>query len=427
MRLLLALGLSLFSASAFSKTVPWVTIADSINPGTGDLIISAIDQADHEAAAYLVLQLDTPGGLLSTTRQIVQHMLNAKTPIVVYVGPRGAQAGSAGALITFAADVAVMAPGTNIGAAHPVIPGEKTDDTMKEKMANDTAAFAESLARTKGRNVEWAAKAVRKSASIAADEALKLGVVDLMAEDGNDLLKKLGGHKLKTAKGAVTVLPDEPQTASPVKPTIKHRVVSFFADPQVAYLIMSLGAIAIWIELSHPGLIAPGVIGAICICLSLVSFQMLPIDYGALALIFVGLAMLVAELFVPSFGVLGLGGIACFIFGSLFLMDTNAPELRLSLAVILPTAAVMAGFLVVLSFVLVKSRKAKLRSQTDTLVGEFGEVRDLVTSKSGTIFVQGELWSATTTEGKELRVGSLVEVVAVHGLKLTVREASRPS
>lgn len=425
----LALFLVLFVSHARAAElapVPVAVVADTINPGSASYIAETIHSAERARAPYVVIQLDTPGGLLSTTRHIVQEMLGAKIPVVVFIGPRGAQAGSAGAIITFAADVAAMAPGSNIGAAHPVSgSGEKMDDVMKDKVANDTAAFAESLARTKGRNTEWAVQAVKKSASIPADEALKKGVVDLIADDLPDLAKKLSGWKLRAQKAEAASLPEGVAPVKLTTPSIKQRLVSFFADPNLAYLIMSLGGLCLFVEISHPGLILPGILGVICIILSLVSFQALPIDYGALALIFVGMGMLLAELFLPTFGLLGVGGIACFIFGSLFLMDTTVPEFRISLGLILPTAAVLAAFAFLLGVLVWRARNTRLRSGIEAMVGEFGEVREPLSSSAGKVFVRGELWNAVSRDGAEVTKGALVSVVEVRGMVLVVAPEKR--
>jgi membrane-bound serine protease (ClpP class) len=411
----------IFSSALFaSPKVPVLTVADSINPGSGDYLIQGIESAEKANAPFVLIVLDTPGGLLSTTRQIVQKILTSKLPIVVFVGPRGAHAGSAGALITLAADVAAMAPATNIGAAHPVSgDGESKDAVMSAKLTNDTAAFAESIAKSRGRNTDWAIKAVRDSASIIAEEALKQSVIDLIAENSDALVEKLPGFRFKAAKGGLVEIPHTKVELEPTPMGLKHRVVSFLANPNLAYLIMSLGTLCIWIELSHPGLILPGVVGVLCILLSLVSFQMLPISYGALALLFVGIAFIVAELFLPAYGVLGVGGVICFILGSLFLMDTASPELQISLKLIFPTAAVLASAAVFLGMAVLRARNAKLRSGLNTLVGELAEVREMVTSEKGKVFVQGEWWNAIALSD-EFPKGTIVIVKEVRGMQLVV-------
>ena len=407
----------------FAQSYRVLTVSDTINPGTADYIVRGIEEAEAVPAEFIIIEIDTPGGLLTSTRTIVQKMLSSKIPVIVFVAPKGAQAGSAGALLTFASDIAAMAPGTNIGAAHPISGGgEKMDKVMEEKVANDTAAFAESLAKAKGRNTDWARKAVTKSASITANEALKEGVIELIAEDRADLLKKLIGFKLKVPKGKAVSLPatiDLKEEAVPMN--IKQRIVSFFANPNIAYLIMSLGGLCIWVEISHPGLIFPGVLGGICILLSLVSFQMLPIHYGALGLVLGGMALLVAELYVPSFGALEIGGILSFIVGSLYLMDTTSPSFQLSLTLILPTAAVLTSFILVLGWLVSRSRHSKVRSGIEGMIGEFGEVRETVNERSGKVFVQGELWNAITDAGQSIPQGSIVIVEKQEHLVLKVK------
>jgi len=411
----------------FAGEIHLLTVADTINPGTGDYIIHGIKAAEAEAATAVILQLDTPGGLLSTTRLIIQEMLNTQVPVIVFIAPRGAHAGSAGALITFAADIAVMAPGTNIGAAHPVSAGggdgDAQDKTMIEKVANDTAAFAEGLAKAKGRNTEWAVKAVRNSASIIADEALKLQVIDLIAEDVPDLLTKIAGFRFKVAKRGVSALPATLPALKPVKMSVKHRMVSFFADPNLAYLILTLGGLCIWLELSHPGLIFPGVVGVFSILLSLIAFQMLPISYGALGFIFVGLAMVIAELYLPTYGLLGLGGLLAFVLGSLFLMDTDVPAFQLSLGLILPTAAVLAGGAFLIGSLVMETRKTKKYSGLEALIGEQAAVKETVTPHAGRVFVQGELWNAVSATEASIPVGEPVTVSEVRKLVLVVRRS----
>lgn len=414
--------LSILLCVATGHAAPFIVVKDTINPGTADFIETAIRKADADKAPFLLIELDTPGGLLSSTRQIVQQMLNSKTPIVVYVAPRGAQAGSAGALITLAADVAAMAPGTNIGAAHPVSGGgdEKPSDAMNEKITNDTAAFAESVAKTRGRNTAWAIKAVRESQSTIADEALKIGVIDLIAEDRGDLLKQLSAFKLKAPKHTITSLPADGGAWQEIEMPIRHRLVSFFANPNLAYLIMSLGGLCIWVEVTHPGLIFPGVLGAICIMVSLISFQLLPISYGALGLILAGMAMLVAELFLPTFGILGAGGLAAFVLGSLFLMETSVPEFQISLSLILPLAATLAGVTFLLGFVLLRTRKMRVGNLMTTMVGSLGQVKETLSEKPGKILVEGELWNAVSVDGAPVPTGRVVVVREVKGMLLVV-------
>ena len=414
--------ISLFSLATFAESkVPVIQIADTINPGTADYIITEIEQAEKLGAPFLILQLDTPGGLLNSTRQIIQAMLNSHIPIVVWVGPKGAQAGSAGALITFAADISAMAPGTNIGAAHPVEgSGQVQDKVLAEKITNDTAAFAESLARVKGRNIEWAQSSVRNSSAISSEEALKLKVVDLIANDLDDLEIKLRGFASHTSKNAKIPLPAVKSTLNIIKPTLKQQVVSFFANPTLAYLILSFGALCLWIELSHPGIFFPGILGALCLLISLVSFQLLPIRLGALGMLLLGIILLIIELYVPSYGALGVGGILAFVLGSLYLMDTTIPEFQISTLLIFPVATCFAIVVCILSFILLKTRRLKVTDSYLSLVGLFTEANTDITERTGNVFLNGELWSARTADGTLISKNSKVLVQQVNGLVLTV-------
>ena len=414
--------ISLFSLATLAESkVPVIQIADTINPGTADYIITEIEQAEKLGAPFLILQLDTPGGLLNSTRQIIQAMLNSHIPIVVWVGPKGAQAGSAGALITFAADISAMAPGTNIGAAHPVEgSGQVQDKVLAEKITNDTAAFAESLARVKGRNIEWAQSSVRNSSAISSEEALKLKVVDLIANDLDDLEIKLRGFASHSSKNAKILLPAVKSPLYIIKPTLKQQVVSFFANPTLAYLILSFGALCLWIELSHPGIFFPGILGALCLLISLVSFQLLPIRLGALGMLLLGIILLIIELYVPSYGALGVGGILAFVLGSLYLMDTTIPEFQISTLLIFPVATCFAIVVCILSFILLKTRRLKVTDSYLSLVGLFTEANTDITERTGNVFLNGELWSARSADGTLISKNSKVLVQQVNGLVLTV-------
>jgi len=401
---------------------PWIlTVRDSINPGSGAYLEEMLTQAEKKEVPFVVIELDTPGGLVTTTRAIIQKMLNSPIPVVIFVGPKGAQAASAGAFITLASDVAIMAPGTNIGAAHPVQVGgdSKTDKTMDEKITNDLTAYAESLAKTKSRNREWAQNAVRKSISTIAEEALNLGVIDFMAESREQAFEKLKGWKLKTPKGKITQLPETWDAPEHHPMQIKYKAVSFFSDPNMAYLVMSIGALCLWIELSTPGLILPGIVGALCLLLSLISFQLMPISYGALALLFVGLGMIFAEFFLPTYGVLGVGGSICFLLGSVFLIDDDGSGLKLSLKMILPTALILLSAILAMGFVLFRSRKTKSRSGLEALVGLKGRVLDPPTKEgAGILIIEGELWKFHSE--KTIEKNQPVIVKAVNEMVLVV-------
>ncbi len=413
--------LLLLFAFAVSETVPVITVADSINPGTSDYIMSNIEAAEKKKSPFLILELDTPGGLVDTTRILIQRMLASPIPIVIFVSPKGAHAGSAGALITLASDIAVMAPATNIGAAHPVAAGgEQMDKVMSQKMAEDLAAYAESLADLKGRNAEWAKKAVTKSSSIAAEKAKEMQVIDLIVEDLPALLKKLENYSLRKSKRGVTQLPAGPFSIERIPPTLRQKVISFFANPNIAYLMMSAAGICLWIELTHPGLVVPGVLGVLCGILSLISFQMLPIHTGALLLVLAGLIGLFLEILLPTHGILGVGGVISFVVGSLYLMNTDLSDLQISLSLILPVALALGGICIAITYLVVRSRKLKSTSGTHAFIGELAVVQELVTPTAGKVLIQGEIWEGRSQEGRQILKGETVRVTAVQNMVLIV-------
>lgn len=414
------LGL-LLTFTAFAQSVPVLEVSGTINVGSADYITHGIEQAAAKAAPYLIIKLDTEGGTLAATRTIVKAMLASPVPVVVYVSPAGGHATSAGTFLVLASDVAAMAPGTHLGAAHPVLSEGKMDEVMNQKATSDTAAFAESLAKAKARNAEWARSAVEKSSSLVAKEAQEKGIVDIVATDMNELSAVLRGFKLRAPRSNLAVLPDTSPPTETVVMTLKQRLLSFFSHPQMALWLLSLGGLAIWVELTHPGLIFPGVVGGVCVILSLISLQMLPVHYGALGLVLLGMAMMVAEVFVTAFGLLGLGGLLCFIFGSLFLVDTDVPGFAITFLDIVPIALLMAACLFALGFLVYRSRKARIHSGVESLIGAFGSVREPVTaSPGGKVFVFGELWNAIADCETPLPRDAIVVVKEVRDMVLLV-------
>jgi membrane-bound serine protease (ClpP class) len=316
-----------------------IVIDGSINPAVDDYIRENIGRAKAGGARALIIQLDTPGGLLESTRTIVKEMLAAQVPIIVYVAPSGGGAGSAGVFITMAAHVAAMAPGTNIGAAHPVAGGgQEVKGVMGEKIENFTASFSESIAQKRGRNAEWAIQAVRKSVAITESDALKKNVIDIVAKDIDDLLRQADGRKVDL-DGKIQVLALKGAKVQRHDMSLKQKVLNILADPNIAYLLMMAGLLGLYMEFSHPGVIFPGVAGAICLLLALASFQLLPLNYTGLALIGLGIALLVGEMFLPSFGVLGIGGIIALAMGSLLLFDTESSDLIVDRAIVFTAVA----------------------------------------------------------------------------------------
>jgi membrane-bound serine protease (ClpP class) len=423
---LLVAGASVLAQSKDASTphVDLISIDGTINPAVDDFIRESISRAKANAARALIIQLDTPGGLLTSTRTIVKEMLGAPVPLIVYVAPSGAGAGSAGVFITMAAHIAAMAPGTNIGAAHPVAGGgQEVKGVMGEKIENFTASFSESIAQQRGRNTEWAIQAVRKSVSITEKEALKIKVIDVVAKDINDLLEQAHGRKVDI-DGRKQELLLKGARVERYGMSLKQKVLNTIADPNIAYLLMMAGILGLYMEFSHPGVIFPGVAGAICLLLAFASLQLLPINYAGLGLIILGIGLLIGEAFAPSFGVLGVGGIISLALGSFFLFDTEGSDLIVDRSIILTAVATLGTFVLAVSYLVFRSQKSKPALGMDGLIGEIGEVRGKLTP-SGKIFVHGEHWNARADS--EIDVGEKVEVVGYEGMSLKVRRSSERS
>ena len=393
-----------------------VKVSGTINPGLAEYLIRSMEQASREEGRCLVIQLDTPGGLALSMRSIVMAMLSSQIPVVVYVSPSGARAASAGVMITLAADIAAMAPGTNMGAAHPVNLGQKEmDGTMAEKVVNDMVAYTKSIAEKRGRNSDWAEKAVRESVSVTEKEALELKVIDLIAEDLDDLLEKIDGRDLKDkgtlhTKGVKQVVLTE---------SFRDKILKTLSDPNIAYLLMMIGLAGLYFELSHPGAIFPGVIGAMSLILAFFAFQTLPVNYAGVLLIALAIILFVLEMKVASFGLLSLGGVISLFLGSLMLFEGTAPGMRLSWRVLVPTVVMVSGFFVAVAGLVFRSQVSKPRTGDKGLVGEVGVVKSRL-EPEGKVFVHGELWNAVAPGSIE--VGAKVRVVGVDSLLLKVEQ-----
>jgi membrane-bound serine protease (ClpP class) len=421
---LLVAGASVLAQSKDASTphVDLISIDGTINPAVDDFIRESISRSKANAARALIIQLDTPGGLLTSTRTIVKEMLGAPVPVIVYVAPSGAGAGSAGVFITMAAHIAAMAPGTNIGAAHPVAGGgQEVKGVMGEKIENFTASFAESIAQQRGRNTEWAIQAVRKSVSITEKEALKIKVIDVVAKDINDLLEQAHGRKVDI-DGRKHELSLKGARVERYGMSLKQKVLNTIADPNIAYLLMMAGILGLYMEFSHPGVIFPGVAGAICLLLAFASLQLLPINYAGLGLIILGIGLLIGEAFAPSFGVLGVGGIISLALGSFFLFDTEGSDLIVDRSIIVTAVATLGTFVLAVSYLVFRSQKAKPALGMEGLIGEIGEVKGKL-MPSGKVFVHGEHWNARADS--EIDVGEKVEVVGYEGMSLKVRRSSQ--
>jgi membrane-bound serine protease (ClpP class) len=397
-----------------------LTLDGVISPVTLRLVEGALERARTDGAVVLVIQLDTPGGLERSMRAIAQRLLNAEVPTVVYVAPTGARAASAGVFITLAAHVAAMAPATNIGAAHPVALGGNADKEGLKKAENDAAAFIRSLARERDRNADWAEKAVRESVSITEREAVKMKVVDLVADSVPDLLTKIDGRTVKTARGAVRLATRDLRIV-PLEISLRDRFLNVITDPNVAYVLMMMGMLGLFFELANPGVILPGVIGGISLILAFFAFQSLPINYAGLLLILFGVVLLIAEIKVVSHGVLAIGGVVSMALGSVMLFDAPETGFRVSWAVIAASVGVMAGMLLFVVGAGVRALTRRPMLGADALVGEMGVARDDL-APEGPVMVQGEIWRAIATDGS-VPSGAAVRVVDVNGLTLSVVRA----
>ena len=421
---LLILLLAGVAAAAAPRAIYVMRVVGSVNPGMGEFIAEGIRLAEREHAEALVIELDTPGGLETSMRQIVQTITNAKVPVVVYVYPRGARAASAGVFITMAADVAAMAPGTNIGAAHPVSIGMgKIDKTMEKKLLNDMVASGRSLAAERGRNADWMEKAIRQSVSIPANEALKLKVVDLMADNLEDLLAKINGRTIEVA-GKQVVLHTAGAPVKEIPEGLRFQLLKHIANPDIAFILMMIGLAGLYFELAHPGVIFPGVIGAICLLLAFFAFQTLPINYIGVLLIFLALVLFILEFKITSYGLLSVAGVVSLFFGAVMLFRGGESGVSISWSVLIPTVVTVSLFFIVVAGIVFRSHLQRSMTGAAGMVGERG-VAHTDLHPEGQVFVHGEYWHAESRE--PIAAGEPIEVLKVVDLKLLVRRGPKTS
>jgi len=425
-------------------------VSGAIGPATSDFVHRGLAQAREQGVTAVILRLDTPGGLDTAMRKIIQDILASPVPVVTYVAPSGARAASAGTYILLASHVAAMAPATNIGAATPVqiggVPepgggrqppkpegtdkgdkqgkkdGKPAKPGMEEKALNDAVAYIRSLAQMRGRNVAWAEKAVREAASLPAEEAVREHVADFIAHDLQDLARQLDGRRVTIAGRQVTLSTKNAEFVT-LAPDWRFKFLATITDPNIAYILMLLGIYGIFFELWNPGFVLPGVVGGICLLLALYAFQVLPINYAGLALILLGIAFMVAEVFVPSFGALGIGGVVAFVVGSIILLDTDVPGYSIALPLIVAVSATSAAFFLGVVWLAMKARRRRVVSGSEEMVGAVGEALDTFTEKPGggyigRVRVHSEEWQARARQ--PIAQGAAVAVLDRDGLLLDV-------
>jgi membrane-bound serine protease (ClpP class) len=441
---LLLIG-SLGSAVASEPTVVVLGVDGAISPGSADYVVRGLKSAARDHVRLVVLKMDTPGGLDTSMRQIIKQIIASPVPVAAFVAPEGARAASAGTYILYASHIAAMAPATNLGAATPVNigiggiggqpqpdkqqqdegrekskdkspPGGKmpsTGSTLEHKQINDAAAYIRSLAQMRGRNIEWAEQAVREAVSLSAEEALKLKVIEVIARDVPELLTKLDGSKVNVL-GVERKLELKDAHIVTVEADWRSRLLSVIADPSIAYLLLLGGMFGLFFEFSNPGFVLPGVVGAISLLLALFALQMLPVNYAGLALIILGIAFMIAEVFLPSFGVVGIGGVIAFMIGSVMLIDTDIPGFGIPWSVIVPVGIASALFIFFIGGMALKSRKRPVVSGREELVGSSGEVLEDFDGKDGWARVHGETWRIRCKQ--PLARGQRIRVVGMDGL-----------
>jgi membrane-bound serine protease (ClpP class) len=419
MRAALATLILLLSLPAHAAVMR-VVVDDMIHPVSDEFVGRALDAAAAQKADVVILELRTPGGLETSMRGIIEKIIKSPVPVIVWVGPSGARAASAGFFILQAADIAAMAPGTNTGAAHPVLLGEKLDDVMKMKIQEDSAAFMRTLAQRRGRNVKAAESGVREAKSFTEDEALSLKLIEVVAADIPSLVRWADGRTVKRFNGTTAVIRSANKPIVRYEMTLKQRFLSTLMDPNVAFVLFALGMLALYAEFNHPGAILPGVVGLIAIILAVFALNLLPTRYAAFILIAAAFALFALEAKFTSYGILGAGGVICMVFGAILLVDGPIPEMRVHLVTALAVSIPLGAIAVFLMTLVLKAHKNRVTTGTEAMVGEIGVARTSL-GPHGQVFVHGELWNATAQ--REIPQGARVRVRSVDGLRVMVEAA----
>jgi len=397
-----------------SPTVTIIEVEGSINPASSAFISKGIKQAEKNNSNFIILRLDTPGGLVSSMKDIVKDIMNSPLPVVIYVGPRGAGAVSAGVFIAISGHIAAMAPGTNIGAAHPVgQDGKDIDGAMSEKITNDMVSYGRGIAKNKNRNPHWVERSIRESASITSEEAFKLGVIDMLADDMDSLIEQLDGMEVPV-NGQTVKLSSRGLKKVYINYGLRDNILRIIGDPNIAYILLMIGMIGLYFEFVNPGAIFPGVTGGICLILAFYSMQTLPVSYAGVLLIFLSIVFFIAEVFTASYGILSIGGVIALTIGSLMLFE----GISVSLVFLLPTLVVVGGGCCLIAFFGLKVQPVRSSVGTEILKDETGVVRQKLNPK-GIVFIRGEYWTAESA-GEILEEGSEVKVNDIKGLTLIV-------
>ena len=418
LRLIFGIAIAIIFCLPASAEVLKVVVNDTIQPISEEYIARAIDEAHRRNAQAVLIEMNTPGGLVESTRQIIEHITASTVPVIIYVTPSGSRAASAGFFILESADIAAMAPGTNTGAAHPVIMGGgKMDDVMKEKMENDAAALMRSVAARRGRNVDVAESTVRQSKSFTEQEALSQHLIDYIASSEDDLLRQIDGKSFKRFNGQSVTMKLSGQPLSLFEMTLKEKILAYLMDPNIAFLLLAIGALALYVEFNHPGAVIPGTVGIVFILVAAFALNLLPTRFAALVLILGAFALFAAEAKFASHGVLTIGGIALLTLGGLLLVDSPIPEMRVHLMTALAVSIPLGCITAFLMTIALRARRNKVVTGAQGLVGETG-IAQTVLAPQGKVFVHGELWDAVASSS--LPPGQLVVVRRVDGLTLQV-------
>jgi membrane-bound serine protease (ClpP class) len=420
-RLFLLLFTLCFALPSFTQIVR-LKVDDTIQPVSAEYIGRGLDYAAQQHAAAVLIELRTPGGLLNSTRDIISKILASPVPVIIYVTPTGANAASAGFFILESADIAAMAPGTNTGAAHPVLIGSKPDDVMKMKMENDAAAFMRSYVSKRGRNVTVAETTVRESKAFSDQEALSQNLIDIVAKNEQDLLTQVNGRTVKRFDGGSVVLKTTNAPIYDYEPTLREKIMGFIVDPNITFLILAIGAISLYIEFNHPGAIIPGVVGVVFILLAVFALNLLPVRFAAITLILASFAFFALEAKYATHGFLGIGGMVLLTLGGLLLVDGPIPEMRVKLANALAVATPFGAITVFLMTIALRARRNKVTTGAQGMIGQPGVARSSL-APSGQVTVVGEIWNAYSSI--PVPIGEPVVVRGIDGLTLIVEPANQ--